>query len=94
MNDNNARMISTVAIYDRLTHSERFQPFASTLRTDERAAARSAVGPAQPPGLLPISSTPLPFHRNLTVVDRPMPLGYVNAIVSPVVCAASMPLKP
>jgi hypothetical protein len=31
--------------------------------------------PAQPPGLLPISSTPLPFQRNFTVVVKPMPLG-------------------
>ena len=41
-----------------------------------------------------MSSTPLPFHRNLTVVLKPTPLGYVKATVSPVHCEVSMPLNP
>ena len=39
-------------------------------------------------------STPLPFQRNFTVVPNPMPLGYVNAMVSPVHCEASIPVNP
>ncbi len=39
-------------------------------------------------------STPVPFQRNFTVVPNPMPLGYVNAMVSPVCCEASIPCEP
>jgi hypothetical protein len=47
---------------------------------------------AQP--VLPISSTPLPFHRNFTTLSRPStPLEYFSVMVSPVVESA-MPLNP
>ncbi|CNT80599.1 Uncharacterised protein [Mycobacterium tuberculosis] len=44
--------------------------------------------------VLPISSTPPPFQRNLTTLFNPMPLAYVNATVSPVHCEVSMPVNP
>ena len=45
--------------------------------------------------MLPISSTPLPLQRSLTALPNPLiPLGYVNATVSPVRCELSVPLNP
>ena len=47
------------------------------------------------PGVLPISSTPAPFQRNLTTLSSPgVPLEYTSATVSPVVADCSMPLNP
>ena len=43
--------------------------------TSAEVAVERAEDDAQPPGLLPMSSTPLPFHRNFTVVVKPMLLG-------------------
>ena len=49
----------------------------------------------QAPGGLPMISTPLPFQRNFTRLPNPLiPLGYVNAMVSPVHCEPSIPLNP
>lgn len=57
--------------------------------------ARDGFAAERQPGVLPISSTPLPFHRNFTTLSRPsMPLEYFKAMVSPVVAVLSMPLKP
>ncbi len=47
------------------------------------------------PGVLPISSTPAPFQRNLTTLSRPgVPLEYTSATVSPVLSVGSMLLNP
>ena len=55
----------------------------------ERADSR-----AQPP-VLPMSSTPLPFQRNFTMLSSPsVSLEYRSATVSPVLADVSMPLKP
>ena len=56
-------------------------------------AARWAVGSLS--AVLPMSSTPLPFQRSFTALPSPLiPLGYVNAMVSPVYCELSIPLNP
>lgn len=48
-----------------------------------------------PPGVLPRTSTPLPFHRNFTRLFKPViPPEYVNATVSPVDCDSSTPVNP
>lgn len=45
--------------------------------------------------MLPISSTPLPFHRNFTTLFSPVaPLVNERATVSPVLWVGSRPLKP
>ena len=42
-----------------------------------------------------MSSTPLPLQRSFTALPSPLiPLGYVNATVSPVHCEVSIPLNP
>ncbi len=60
-----------------------------------RCGARALAPPRQPPGVLPISSTPLPFQRNFTVLSRPsIPPEYFRTTVSPVLCEVSIPLNP
>ena len=45
--------------------------------------------------VLPMSSTPLPFQRNFTMLSSPaMSLEYRSATVSPVLADVSMPLNP
>jgi hypothetical protein len=47
---------------------------------------------AQPP-VFAMSSTRLPFHRNFTVVPKPIPLEYVNATASTVHCELFAEIK-
>src|SRR4029079_2818497 len=60
-----------------------------------RVVAQMSVSVRSQPGVLPISSTPAPFQRNLTTLSKPgVPLEYTSATVSPVLSVCSMLLKP